>query len=242
MKDHWKYVLLFISVFTCYVSRGESAYTRQLWLDFNPSYQLNNQWELHGDLGFRTIDPNIWNRYVIRPALRYVPENVFFKKKDRKESLVAGLGFFYTENFHFDDIFEFRIFQGYQFKWPQKTYWQLTHYARLEERFNFDVNGSAYDFGMRFRYLLNFTFTPLKNPVADKDGMYFPFSVEPFFNLDRTTIFNDHLRVIPGIGYWFKDGWRTEFRLAWHLSGYGFNEQITTNNLVARLRVYYIIP
>ena len=55
---------------------SEDPVTKQFWLDFNPSYQISEKLELYGSIGFRTVDPNTWNRFLITPSVKYkVPKN-----------------------------------------------------------------------------------------------------------------------------------------------------------------------
>ena len=54
----------------------------QVWLDYNPSYLINNKTSIYGDVGARTIFPQVWHRAILRPSIRY-DLTTFNEKTDR---------------------------------------------------------------------------------------------------------------------------------------------------------------
>jgi hypothetical protein len=110
---------------------GENI-SKQIWIDVNPHYYLNPKSKIYGDMGVRReFENNGWWRLVLRPSYRtWLGGRFYFS---------AGLGNFFTFNEIIANRWELRPFQGVQFNWPQwKT--PLSHYIRLEERFDFNLN------------------------------------------------------------------------------------------------------
>jgi hypothetical protein len=109
----------------------ENALTNQLWTDINFSYQLTERSEVLGDIGFRSVSPHEWNRYVIRPSFRYQMPNRILKNLKLKKELIGGIGFFYTSNFNAPNRLEIRPFQGFRLDWPDRPRLRIRHFVRL---------------------------------------------------------------------------------------------------------------
>ncbi len=50
---------------------SDDPVSKQLWLDFNPSYKVADRLTLYGAIGARTIFPSAWSRYLITPSVKY---------------------------------------------------------------------------------------------------------------------------------------------------------------------------
>lgn len=157
-------LILLISILSSFTSTARSqdgyyqdndAADMQIWLDYNPSFSINNNFSVYGDAGARTIFPNIWYRFVARPSLEY--QILTFNEKTeryRAWEIHGGLGLFYTANIENIDILEIRPFQGLKVKIPNLLKFHISHYLRLEERIEHGVGEGLYDFSMRFRYMV----------------------------------------------------------------------------------------
>ena len=213
--------------------------TRQAWFDYNGNYHLTKELNIYGDLGPRFISPNIWTRFYIRPAISFTPFSRKNPDQHSRSTFHAGLGFFYTNNHSISNHLEIRPFQGYQFQWPTYVFLQFTHYIRLEERFEFF--DTDWDFGLRFRYMLSgeFRWKEIKWNMVSK--FYFPFHVEFFFNIATNNLFNDLIRITPGLGYKFNPKWKVEFSASYHRTRIDVDNPFETNDIVFRLRVFHDI-
>ncbi len=65
-------------------------------------------------------------------------------------------------------------------------------------------------------------------------------SAEIFLSSSQGYYFNDVSRMTPGIGYDFTDEFATEFHLSYHFSRNANNEAFFNNEMVFRLRAFYI--
>jgi hypothetical protein len=219
----------------------ENALTNQLWTDINFSYQLTERSAVLGDIGFRSVSPHEWNRYVIRPAFRYQIPNRILKNLKLKKELIGGIGFFYTSNFNAPNRLEIRPFQGFRLDWPDRPRIRIRHFVRLEERFEMNTDGWKNTFGLRLRYLAELTIRFQGDIIKYNKVIYIPVSAELFWNLIGTNQFNDHVRVSSGIGYTFSEKWKGEFHIAYHYTRNTVEEDFNTNDIVYRLRAFYRI-
>ena len=238
------YILSCCSIFNIEAfgqSEEDLSLNNQFWFDYDLSFQMGDKWYLHGDLGFRTIVPHIWNRYLIGTAVRFNVPKLIFKKLKYKEELLGGIHFYYTTNFDFSDRLEIRPFQGYRLSWPDRERIRLRHYVRLEERFDINTSNWENTFGLRFRYLAELTIKLQGDVIHDIKGVYLPVSVELFWNLIGTKQFNDNLRFTSGVGYGFSEKWRVEFNLAYHYARNTVLDEFNSSDIVYRFRAFYQI-
>ncbi|MDX2431115.1 MAG: DUF2490 domain-containing protein, partial [Bacteroides sp.] len=91
----------------------------------------------------------------------------------------AGIGDYYTFSIGDENLNEIRLYQGVRLRWPTFRRVHLSHYARVEERFEKVQNSETRDFTMRFRYRLTSKFRFIKPALSD---LYIPLSVEIFTN------------------------------------------------------------
>ena len=238
-----KNILLVFILLTVFSSaRGqeeEKDYNQQAWIDLNPRWVMKSgKTMLRGSLGYRTIFPQEWDRYVINLGLSHSP---FIHQAERNVAIQymrfhAGIGDYFTQSLDGLNLNEIRLSQGVHLRWPSFPRVFLTHYFRIEERFEHIQHSDDYDFTMRFRYRLGARFRFLKPFLSD---LYLPVSAEVFMSTGQGFYFNDVIRVTPGIGYDFTDQFSTEFQLSYHFSRNSSTESFENNDLVYRLRVYF---
>lgn len=219
----------------------ENSITNQLWTDINFSYQLKERSSVLGDIGFRSVSPHEWNRYVIRSAFGHKLPNRILKNLNLKKELIGGIGFFYTSNFGAPNRFEIRPFQGFRLDWPDRTKIRIRHYVKVEERFELTTDEWKNTFGVRLRYLAELTIRLQGDLIKFNKGIYLPVSAELFWNLIGTNQFNDHVRIGSGIGYSFSDRWSAELFTSYHYTRNTVEEDFTTNDIVYRIRAFYRI-
>lgn len=214
--------------------------TQQLWMDFNPQYQINSKFIVSGRFDVRTIYPQSWYQFITGAGIAY-KRNPFWDKK-AEEEFHGGIGFFYTINIDAPNRFEIRPYQGYRLRWPNFTRFTLQNYVRLEERFEFTGDGDDEDFGLRLRYQVEGIFRCKNCDNSFLKPLYLLISDEFFFNLNGTKQFNDLIRIGPGLGYGFPSGWRPEFDFIFNRSRQTVEEEFTTSNVIFRFRIFYKIP
>jgi hypothetical protein len=108
----------------------------------------------------------------------------------------------------------------------------------LEERFQNSFDDTGWSTGFRIRYRISTVLKWKDHLIKFTDGIYFPLSVEMFFNLKKSDQNNDLTRISPGIGYQLKNDWRYELFLIYNITK---NTTETSNNsseFILRIRVY----
>lgn len=223
-------------------NQGEVITDAQIWLDFNGKYNFDEQKSLSGFVGYRTINPHLYDRLVFVPTYNIIhtksPEFMNRNKKPLIHSFHLGSGFFYTKNYNFADNFEFRLSEGIAFFLPSFEAVPLKHLIRFEQRFQKTFNGSDWNASLRFRYKLSTAIEWKKRLFSFNKGMYIPLSVEVFFNVNEANRFNDVIRITPGIGYKFNAEWKAEFQVSYHYSNNTSANQDSSNDFVFRLRLF----
>jgi hypothetical protein len=216
----------------------ENIVSKQIWLDYNPSYIIDHKISVYSDFGARTIIPNDWYRYYFRVGINYKPfiltDKHFFLKNLQFH---GGFGDFYTLSVYGKNLNEIRLYQGVRGYWPNRKRVRISHYIRIEERFEDTFNSETSSFNARLRYQLGAKFRFKKEAIRN---LYLPLSVEFFMSLDDGLYFNDVMRFTPGVGYDFSDTFRTEFHLSYHNSRNSPTESFENNDLVFRFRVFQI--
>ncbi len=220
-------------------TNSENNVTQQLWLDYNPSYKVSEKLDLYGDIGARTLFPTEWYRFVIGPSVRYKRPKLIWDELAYKEELHFGIRFFFTTNKSYPNRIEIRPFQGYKLSWPNRSRIILQHYVRLEERFDMELPKWINTFGLRLRYQAKLLLKIKGDWLFFKDGLYFPVSMEVFWNLKGAKQFNDVVRITPGIGYEFSSIWKAEFDVSYHYTRNTIEDNFATNNIVFQLRLYH---
>ncbi|OHX67166.1 DUF2490 domain-containing protein [Flammeovirga pacifica] len=238
-------LLIFFSILHFNVKAQElnqsSNLTEQIWSSYKMTYRLNNTTNISSDFGFRTISPKYWNRYYVNPGINITLPKIMFKKLQYKESLSGGLAFFYTDNKDISDRLEIRPYQGYTLDWPNWKRLRLRHYVKLEERFELNTNNWNNNFGMRFRYLLDLNLKLQGDLLAEAKGIYFPMSIEFFWNLIGVKQFNDVVRTSAGVGAVFNRKWKAEARVGYHYSRDTITEDFSTNDIIYQAKLFFTI-
>ncbi|MDW5287494.1 DUF2490 domain-containing protein [Formosa sp. PL04] len=224
----------------------ESDFSQQLWLDYDPSWNVGDGEKIVGNIGVRTIWPKSWHRYILKGSYQKTFDKLIFKDKfifkriKHTEKLLWGTGLYLltTEEEGNYGSFEVRPFQGYQLGFKIRPRVQFNQLLRLEERFVFSKEPGNQVFGLRFRYKVTAIFN-LEGLVFSKDqGFYMPVSVEAFFNLVSASQFNDVIRVSPGIGYQFNKDFKLEANLSYQYTK-NYTDTNGTNNLVRSNDIVY---
>ncbi len=236
------FIFLLFTAFLAKSQSSENDFSTQYWLDLVPKWNLKGQSDLKLDLGYRTISPQTWQRFILRGQYEYYSYDLLFKSANTKERLIGGLGLFYLDAFEGSNSLEIRPMQGYQLDLEINSYLSIYQLLRFEERFEmkFDSNQDN-DFGFRIRYKAQMDYEIGDLVFQKGTGFYIPFYVEVFLNIVSIKQFNDVLRISPGIGYQFNSDFKIQLTAAYQYTYEEFKELTRTNNVVFRLAVYKTI-
>jgi len=236
----WKLVFVFFVLLNfVYAQSSSDNASQQIWLDYNPQWDLNESYTLYGSIGGRTIIPYSWMKVDFTAAVRYAPDPLFNIFNKSQQELHGGFSLYYTFNENSDNQIELRPFQGYKIRWPDFKRVKFTHLLKLEERFIFTTCESDFDFELRARYKIEAIFHKTKHLVDFANGLYFPISVEFLINLYSTQQFNDGIRITPGLGYSSESElWKIQFDLSYQYADKAEIGSFTKNTIIYRLRFY----
>jgi hypothetical protein len=241
MLKHLAVVFIVLSNFI-YAQSSTDDVTQQIWLDYNPQWDLNESYTLYSSFGGRTIIPQTWSKAYITAAVRFAPDPLFNIFNKSQQQLHGGFSVFYTLNENNPNQIELRPFEGYKISWPNLERIKFTHFFRLEERFIFTTGESDFEFELRARYKIEAIFHKTKHLVDFANGFYFPISVEFLINLYSTEEFNNGIRITPGLGYSSESKlWKIQFDLTYQYSDKAEAESFTKNTIIYRLRFYQSI-
>ncbi|MCG2460518.1 DUF2490 domain-containing protein [Flavobacteriaceae bacterium F89] len=236
----WVLCILLWGIVLDSYAQEDSDFTQQLWASFNPSYKLTEKKQIKGDLGYRTISPPSWNRLIARGGLEVVTDGLIlknFKKIKTQENYTYGAGMFYLNSDTGSNSFEIRPYQGYRVSFNVSNRLAFGQYIRLEERFVFSKS-SGNVFGVRLRYQILGNINLEGLIFQEGTGIYFPIGVEFFFNIRKTSQFNDVLRVSPGIGYQINPGFKIQGGIAYHYTQDEAGEVAKSNDFIYQFKLF----
>ncbi len=188
---------------------GQERVNIQPWFDITLYNEYSDQIEFYGDAGLRhyLYGDFPWNRYYIRPAIKYTPLPWL--------GIRGGIGLFYTDNTEeFANTLELRPFQGVSIGWPKYSWVRFSHYFRVEERIQYNTQTWDRSFNMRYRYQFSTRIQP--NVHKSEHYVYFPLFWE-IFAQDKETeegvveFYANKNRIGTGIGYTINKYWSAQF-------------------------------
>ena len=232
-------ITLIVFLNFAYGQSSSGNVSSQIWLDYNPQWNISENYTLYGSIGGRTIIPHTWNKFFATFAGRYAPEPLFNILNKSQLEIHGGLSVFYTFNNAGDTQVELRPFQGYKIRWPHWQFVKFTHFLRLEERFLFTEGESDIEFELRARYKIEAIFHRSRHLVDFANGFYFPISIELLINLYSTEQFNDGIRITPGLGYSSDSKlWKIQFDLTYQYADKAEVGSFTKSTIIYRLRFF----
>lgn len=237
------FILFFVLLNFCCAQRSsdDSNVSQQIWVDYNPRWYLDTSYTIYGTVGARTVIPDVWTKLYLTSAVRFSPTSLFDRKNKLQQEFHGGLSIFYTFNKDKPDMIELRPFQGYKISWPNLKNLKVSHFLRLEERFEFTSGQSDMVFDLRARYKLEGIIHWTKHLVDFADGLYIPISVEYFVNLYSTKQFNNAIRFTSGVGYSTQAQWKVQFDLSYQAARNEEESNFTINTIIYRLRFFQAI-
>jgi hypothetical protein len=232
-------IVFFVLLNFSYAQSSSDDVTQQIWTDYNPQWNLNENYTFYGSLGYRTIIPYSWTKLYFTSAVRFAPDPLFELVNKLQQEVHFGLNFYYTFNEDKTNQIELRPFQGYKISWPNLERIKVSHTIRLDERFIFTIGEDDFTFDLVARYKIEAIFHRTKHLVDFADGFYFPISVEFFIKLYSNEQYNDAIRVTPGLGYSSSsERWKIQFDLSYQYSKNEEESDFTKNTIIYRLRFY----
>ncbi len=200
----------------------------QIWMDYNARWTWPSGLELYGDVGLRTeLERTGWGRFVLRPGVRGTVGSF---------RLSGGVGSFYTANEIATDRWEIRPFQGISATWPRSPI-RLDHYARFEERFEFETADWTLDASLRFRYRVQTQF--LWGGL--RGGVYWRLlgHAEGLLILaGNAGQFDEKVRIGVGIERGFGPAFRLRVDATWQKTGTLFSGA-PTDDIYLRVRLFH---
>ena len=225
--------LFFCGLFIFFIRLGNGQEVdNQLWLDYNLTVPITNNLSWGGDAGLRGLVSNSnWNQLIIRPALRYRFNQTF--------AVAGAAATFMTFNQDTSNVFEYRLHQELNIRWPDFGFLALFYRLRLEQRY-FDLESQSSEFKVRVRYLAgietrDFTLLGKKRPF------YFQGIWEGFKTIgdDAEELFINQVRIHAVFGHRITPLIRYELHYKWQRSRQFVENGLETTQNVFRIRVFH---
>jgi len=223
------FLILGCGLYQGFWAQSNADLSKQIWLDFNPSYLVKPGLKIFGDIGTRReFENDGWWRLVLRPSVQ-----ISFGKR---YEFITGIGNFYTFNEIIADRWELRPFQGLRFTWPHGKF-PLRHYIRLEERFDFNTAtwNSRNSVRLRYQLLVSYQWKALR------PGRFWQLSAsgEGFLTLlGEEGQFRELSRVTVGLDRSYTFDLHIRFELTWQQERFFFNKDDLVSDIYFRFRLY----
>lgn len=212
--------------------RAQGTSNFQIWTDFSPTYNFNEQWKIGGDVGYRIEPSTNFQVAYIRPGISYQPNKI----------INFGVGVASFNSWEPPEYIktEIRIFQYIVVSWPRIGGFQFNHRLALEQRWFYLAEFNLDTYVNRTRYYLE-----LKSPKFTLFKLKSLFFITANFEILRDLNNNefgklgDHNRYTLGIGNYITDRFRAEVRFKL----INVVDPLTNNYIreinVLRIRLYY---
>ena len=220
---------------------SNSIVTNQVWIDFNFKYKISDRVDLSGKIGAKAIFPQAWYKFYTSAEIGYRIPKFMLRKLKYDEKIYAGIDYYYVFFTEAPDVIEISPYQGYTLTWPNRKRIAIRHNVELGERFQWDVAHWNYSFGLNLSYAPSLIFKFQGDRWEYAKGFYLSVEAKFWWNLISTTIFNDVLRITPGILYEINPKWKTAFYIGYNYTRNLTIEKFHSNNIIYRFRVYYAI-
>jgi hypothetical protein len=211
-------------------AQGSSNF--HIWTDFNPSFNLSEQWKIVGDLGYRVEPAENFHVAYVRPGIIYEPNKII--------NFAAGIANFNSwESGEFIKR-EIRTFQLIVVAWPKIAGFQFKHRLGLEQRWFYLAELNLNEYVSRSRYYLE-----IKSPQFNLFNIKAPFFITANLEILRDLNDNevgrlvDHNRYTLGIGNHITDRFRAEVRYKLINTVDPLTNSFIREINVLRIRLYY---
>jgi hypothetical protein len=211
-------------------AQGSSNF--QIWTDFSPSYDLNEQWKVGGDMGYRVEPSTNFQVAYIRPGISYKPNKII--------NFAVGVASFNSWQPPEYIKTEIRTFQFIVVSWPRIGGFQFKHRLGLEQRWFYLAEFNLDKFVNRARYYLE-----LKSPKFNLFSLKSPFFITANFEILRDLDDNefgrlvDHNRYTLGVGNQITDKLKAEIKFKLINTVDPLTKIYIREINVLRIRIYY---
>jgi hypothetical protein len=204
-----------------------------LWINYAITIPTTKNFSYGGDIGARGLISNQdWNQFLIRPTATY--------RFNQTIGVAGAVALFSTFNQDIRNLYEFRIHQDLNLKWPDLDVLSFFYRVRIEERFFFYEN-LPNNFNVRLRYLIgvtsqDFTFISSKRPI------YFQVIYEGFKTVaDESAyqIFVNQLRIHFAFGHRISSNFRYELHYIKQQSRQYADNGLETTQNIYRVRLFH---
>ena len=220
---------------------SNSSVNNQVWVDFNVYYKISDSFDFRAKGGTKSVFPNVWNKAYTSAEIYYNIPNFIFQKIKHKERVYGGIDFYHAVFDEAPNVIEISPYQGYTLFLPNRKRIIIKHNVELGERFQWDVKDWNYSFGLKLSYEASLTFKFQGDLVELGKGFYLSVSAKFWWNLISTSIFNDVMRITPGIGYQINPKWKAAFYIGYNYTKNQVIDEFKTDNVIYRLRLYFNI-
>ncbi len=232
-------ILNFIIVVFVLLTYAQNSYSQtideQLWMNYTIKFNVNEKFYYGGDLGIRGLFSNQdWIQFLIRPAVNY--------RFNAKTNMGGAIALFKTFNKDDYNVYEFRIHQELNIKWPKFNMFSLFWRVRIEERFFYFPNQPT-KFRIRDR-LLGGIQTKDITLFGDKHPIYFLGILEAFDiigNNNSGEFYNNQSRLHAAFGHKLSPFFRYEIHYIWQRSRLLNEDGLQTHQHIIRLRFFHEI-
>lgn len=173
----------------------------QLWTDYNLTVPVpsTNKFTYGGDAGWRRggdtgiqgfISTADFNQIIVRPTARY--------RFSQMINVGGGVAGFFTFNNGAENIYEFRIQEEVNVRWPDLSFLALFYRVRFDQRFFYVDNGPNEQTG-RVRYLVGMESEDYRLGEGRRP-FFFEFFLEGFKTLGRFSIEDTFVNQIRWTG------------------------------------------
>jgi len=207
----------------------------QTWTDYNLVVNQSDKFVFGGDAGIEgLVSKAEWNQFYIRPYLQY-----YF---NHKFNVKGGLGSFNTIVKDAENIYEVRLFQDFNVKWPDLGYIELIYRLRFEERW-FTYKNLPDDFEIRSRFLIGFETAEYRLFTKNKIfyNKVFWEGFEPLGGSDAYEFFVNQSRLNIVLACKVSTNFRVELHYISQQSRQFSDSGLKNSQNIIRLRVYQII-
>lgn len=215
----------------------------QLWLDYNLTVPVTNTnkftyggdagWRRGGDIGLGKLITNTdFNQIIFRPTARYRFNQII--------SLGAGLGGFFTFNNDLDNIYEFRLQEEVNVRWPDLSVVAFYYRVRFDQRF-FYFEDIPNEQSGRVRYLIGIESDDIR-AFGRKRPIFFEFFWEGFKTLGRFSVedtFVNRVRWTGIFGHRITNSMRYEIHYINQQEKGSLDASFETTEHILRLRLFH---
>lgn len=241
-----KIIFVIFSITVTLICKNSFSQDSQLWTDYNLTVPVpkTNKFTYGGDTGWRRggqtglqgfVNEADFNQLVVRPTVRYRFNQII--------NLGGGIAGFFSFNKNADNIYEFRIQEEVNVRWPDLSFLALNYRIRFDQRF-LSIENNTNDRTGRVRYLAGIESQDFRLGEG-KRPFFFEFSWEGFKTLGRFSVedtFVNQQRLTWIFGHRITNLIRYEVHYINQMQRVDLNENFETSENILRFRLFHRLP